>query len=71
MASQWFLKTSAGEEAGPIAFQDLADLVRSGEVTASDLVRPDWNAEWQRADRVVGLFYMARNSLAALFFGSA
>ncbi|MDB5336034.1 MAG: hypothetical protein JWN70_1653 [Planctomycetaceae bacterium] len=66
MASQWFLKTSGGDEAGPISFQGLADLVRSGEVIEGDLVRPDWNAEWQRADRVVGLFYMARNSLTAV-----
>lgn len=63
MASQWYLKTD-DTETGPISFQELADLVRSNTVSAADLVRPDWKADWQRAETVVGLFYMARQSTA-------
>ncbi len=58
MATQWFYK-DAGEERGPVPFRELVQLVRSKTVTENDLVRSAWNPEWQRADSVVGLFYMA------------
>jgi hypothetical protein len=61
MASQWYLKTD-DSETGPISFADLVELVRSEDVSHSDLVRPEWKSEWQRADNVVGLFYQARRS---------
>ncbi len=61
MATQCYTPTE-GEEAGPVAFSDLVDRVRSGTMTESDLVRSSWNADWQRADTVVGLFHMAKRS---------
>ncbi|MDB5385773.1 MAG: hypothetical protein JWM11_1419 [Planctomycetaceae bacterium] len=61
MASKWYLKAE-GAETGPLSFRELADLVRSQAIAETDLVRPDWKTEWQRADSVIGLFYMARKS---------
>jgi len=61
MATQWHYQTG-GEELGPVSFRELIELVRSGTVTESDLVRSSWKPDWQRADSVVGLFHMAGRS---------
>src|SRR6266478_2157171 len=61
MATQWYY-LGAGEERGPVAFRELIELVRSGTVTETDLVRSSWMADWQRAYSVVGLFHMAGRS---------
>jgi hypothetical protein len=61
MATQWYYQ-AGGEEHGPIGFRDLVELVQSGGITESDLVRSSWNTEWQPANSVVGLFYMAGRS---------
>jgi hypothetical protein len=65
MATQWYYQ-NAGEERGPVAFRELVELVRSGTVTETDLVRSSWKAEWQRAYSVVGLFHMAGRSAEEL-----
>lgn len=65
MATQWFYQDGS-EQRGPIAFRDLVELVRSGTLTQSALVRPSWRLGWQRADSVVGLFHMAGLSAKAL-----
>lgn len=64
MASQWYLRLGE-EELGPIPYPELIELVRQGTVGESDLVRREWPGDWQRADSVVGLFYMARREPAA------
>lgn len=61
MASKWYIKSNQNE-IGPKEFSELVELVRSEDLTETDLVRSEWNNEWQRADKVVGLFYMARKS---------
>lgn len=65
MASNWYLKDGEAES-GPIPFRELVERARSEALLPGDLVRPEWNAEWQRADGVVGLFYMAQKSDAEL-----
>ncbi len=65
MATQWYYQ-DAGEERGPVAFRELVELVRSGTVTETDLVRSSWKTDWQRADSVVGLFHMAGRSAEEL-----
>jgi GYF domain 2 len=61
MATQWYVKRGDGET-GPVAFRDLVELVRNGELTPQDRVRPNYKPDWQWADSVVGLFHMARLS---------
>lgn len=59
MATQWYYLQN-DLELGPIPYSDLIELVHGEIIQEDDLVRPDWQDEWQRADSVVGLFYMAR-----------
>ncbi|QGQ25627.1 DUF4339 domain-containing protein [Gimesia benthica] len=59
MATEWFYKQS-DEELGPYLFRDMVDMVREERLLPDSLVRPSYMVEWQRADSVVGLFYMAR-----------
>lgn len=58
MPTSWHYK-SLGQEFGPITFRDLTRMVREGELSAEDLVRPEYDAHWQRADEVPGLLHMA------------
>jgi hypothetical protein len=61
MATQWYVKRG-DDETGPVPFRDLVEMVRKGELTTSDRVRPSYKTDWQWADSVVGLFHMARRS---------
>jgi hypothetical protein len=63
MASQWFRQIEGGEE-GPFAFEQLAELIRSGELAREAFVRRAEQREWQRVDQVVGLLRSARRSAA-------
>jgi hypothetical protein len=65
MATQWYFQ-SGGEERGPVPFRQLMGLVQAGSLTESDLVRSSWKTEWQPANSVVGLFYMAGRSAEEL-----
>ncbi len=58
---RWYYRKQQ-KECGPVRFRDLTQLVRDGALSAADLVRPENHAEWQRADTVIGLFYMSRRS---------
>ncbi len=61
MATEWFLK-SFDDEFGPISFTVLVDLARNGTLLEDDLVRPAAGSQFQRADSIIGLFYMARRA---------
>ncbi|MES2791888.1 MAG: DUF4339 domain-containing protein [Planctomycetota bacterium] len=61
MTNQWYIHVD-GDELGPISFKDLVDLVRAGVITEADLVRSFWKETNQRADSVVGLFYLSRQA---------
>jgi hypothetical protein len=58
MASRWFYRLG-DQEWGPVAFHDLAALVRTGRLTENDRVRRDVSQEWTAASEVIGLFRTA------------
>lgn len=58
MATNWYWRQGEQEE-GPVSFRELALMVRDRVLNEDNLVRPDYSKEWQTADLVVGLFYMA------------
>ncbi len=59
MTIEWFCKRDA-EEQGPYTFRELVDMIREEKLTPDTEVRPHYLDDWQRADSVVGLYYMAR-----------
>lgn len=59
MATEWFYKQS-DEELGPYLFREMVQMVREERLLPETMVRPSYMDEWQRADSVVGLFYMSR-----------
>lgn len=61
MASQWYCQV-LGEELGPVPWPDLVDMVRSGTISRTDLVRRESSGAWEPAEKVVGLFRAARES---------
>ena len=61
MASQWYCQV-LGEELGPLPWPDLVEMVRSGTVSRSDLVRREASGPWEPAEKVVGLFLAARET---------
>lgn len=65
MASDWYYRQD-DQELGPHTFRDLVEMVREEQISPETLVRPHYLDEWQRADSVVGLFYMARRDPATL-----
>ncbi|MDB5347798.1 MAG: hypothetical protein JWP89_6175 [Schlesneria sp.] len=58
MATRWYWRDAEGVN-GPISFQELAAMIRDRALNEDDLVRPHYSKEWQTADSVVGLYYMA------------
>jgi hypothetical protein len=63
MASQWFCKV-VGQEVGPLTFQDLAEMVRTGTLKQDDQVRRKGASEWIPAREVIGLFRAAKEEPA-------
>lgn len=59
MTIEWFCKRET-EERGPYTFRELVDMIREEKLTPDTQVRPHYLDEWQRADSIVGLYYMAR-----------
>jgi len=57
--STWRCKVDDGE-IGPIAFQELADLLREGKIGEQTRVRREGAANWEPAWNVVGLMEAAR-----------
>ncbi len=54
--NSWFVQTGFGTVLGPMPDDALVEMVRTGALIASDLVRTDASAEWQQAGQVPGLF---------------
>ena len=61
MATHYFWKAD-DEVHGPVSFQELVDLVRDLHINEDHLIRADYLKNWQTADTVVGLFYMAKRT---------
>lgn len=59
MATQWYWR-NGDETVGPVSFQELAGMVRDHLLNEDDLVRPEYDHDWQTTDNVVGLYYMAQ-----------
>ncbi len=59
MATNWYW-LEREQEKGPVSFRELALMVREHVLNEDDLVRPNYSQEWQSADHVIGLFYMAQ-----------
>lgn len=59
MATDWYW-LEQNEEKGPVTFRDLALMVQEHVLNEDDLVRPHYARDWEKAYRVVGLFYMAK-----------
>ncbi|HAH46033.1 DUF4339 domain-containing protein [Gimesia sp.] len=59
MATEWYCKRS-DEELGPYTFRELVEMIREEQLAPETQVRPHYLDDWQRADSVVGLYYMAR-----------
>jgi hypothetical protein len=59
MASRWFVNKCGGTT---LAFRELVELARNGGLSEDDLVKADWQPEWQRAGAVIGLFHYARRT---------
>jgi len=55
MAERWFCKV-LGREMGPLGFEDLVELARSGTLTEGDPVRREGSDDWAAAGEVAGLF---------------
>lgn len=59
MATQWYYRSSDGEE-GPVAFLQLAELLNEGVLNNESLVKEDKTPKWRRVDEVDGLVAQAR-----------
>ena len=57
MASEWYCDLR-GKKVGPLTPQELLEMVRLGDVTATTMVRKN-DSKWFRADEVGGLFEAA------------
>lgn len=51
----YYVRTEAGLEYGPLTSRQLRDAARSGALSRRDLLRPDGTIDWFRADKVRGL----------------
>lgn len=52
--SRWILQSTAND-AEPISFEQLAQMIAAGVVQETDIVRPEHAVDWQSIDSVVGL----------------
>jgi hypothetical protein len=64
MASLWFYK-SGEKEVGPVAFQELVELLRAGKLTGDHRVRRELSPEWGAARDVIGLVRAALGQAGA------
>jgi hypothetical protein len=55
MLMNYYVRTEAGLEYGPLTSKQLRDAAKSGALSRRDLLRPDGTIDWFRADKVRGL----------------
>ncbi|NQT12358.1 MAG: DUF4339 domain-containing protein [Planctomycetes bacterium] len=58
MASRWHCMV-LGQEMGPLSFQDLVGMIRSGALKEDDPVRREGSSDWTAGRDVIGLFRAA------------
>lgn len=63
MADRWFCRV-LGREMGPLAFEDLVELARSGTLAGDDPVRAEGSDDWTAARETPGLFATAGSERA-------
>ena len=68
MPSKWYCDVR-GKKIGPIPPSELLELIRSGDVTATTMVRKN-DSRWFRADSVGGLFEAAFRDQSDAWGGS-
>jgi hypothetical protein len=68
MPSKWYCDVR-GKKIGPISPSELLELIRSGDVTATTMVRKN-DSRWFRADSVGGLFEAAFRDQSDAWGGS-
>lgn len=54
----YYVRTEAGLEYGPLTSKQLRDAARSGALARRDMLRPDGTVDWFRADKVRGLEFV-------------
>ena len=60
MGSEWYYRVAGcASEYGPLSWDGLCSLARSGEVSSEDLVRGPGHEQWSNAADVPGLFQLA------------
>lgn len=64
--SNWFVQTGFGAVLGPMPTDALSEMIRTGALIASDLVRSESSAEWEPAGSVPGLFSSSPSELKPL-----
>ncbi len=68
MPSKWYCDVR-GKKVGPISPSELLEMIRSGDVTATTMVRKN-DSRWFRADSVGGLFEAAFRDQSDAWGGS-
>ncbi|MCX7420042.1 MAG: DUF4339 domain-containing protein [Planctomycetia bacterium] len=56
LPNSWFVQTGFGTILGPMPTDALSEMIRTGALIASDLVRTETSPEWEPATNVPGLF---------------
>ena len=62
----YFVRTEAGLEYGPLSSKQLRDAAKSGALSRRDLLRPEGTVDWFRADKVRGLEFLDPSALAVV-----
>jgi len=62
----YFVRTEAGLEYGPLSSKQLRDAAQSGALSRRDLLRPDGTVDWFRADKVRGLDFADPSAIAVI-----
>ena len=62
----YFVRTEAGLEYGPLSSKQLRDAAQSGALSRRDLLRPDGTVDWFRADKVRGLDFVDPSAITVI-----
>jgi len=66
----YYVRTEAGLEYGPLTSKQLRDAARSGALSRRDMLRPDGTVDWFRADKVRGLEFVDQTVTSVAFTDS-